>query len=319
VSRHWARHREAGLLIGMRMLIWIHNRAGRWAFGAALLPVMAYFFVRRGDARRASRQYLLRVRRCYPDALGKASITRLSFHHFMTFGRSLLDKYLVWVQPQSHIVMNAVEERMLFDAVASGQGCMLIGSHFGNLEYSRGIAHRHPTLTINVLMYDEHARKFAALLEESEPESRMNLIQVTDLDFALALRLKDKVQRGEWVVIAGDRVPVSAGSRICGAKFFGEIARFPIGPYVLAGLLQCPVYLLHCFQDAGQYRLVMEFFDNEIELPRNNRQLAFDTNAQKFATALERQVARAPLQWFNFFDFWSDEDPLANETIRAGH
>lgn len=303
----------------MRILIWIHNRGGRWAFGLALFPVMAYFFVRRGEARRASREYLQRVRRCYPEGLGKRSILWLSFRQFMTFGQSLLDKYLAWVQPPSGIAMDSVEEKMLFDAVASGQGCMLIGSHFGNLEYSRGIAHRHPTLIINVLMYDKHAQKFAALIEQSEPESRMNLMQVTDLDFALALRLKEKVQNGEWVVIAGDRVPVSAGDRVCNAEFFGEIARFPVGPYVLASLLQCPVYLLHCFRDAGGYRLVMEFFDEKIELPRDNRQLAFETCAQKFATALERQVARAPLQWFNFFDFWSDEDLSGNRTTGAGH
>jgi predicted LPLAT superfamily acyltransferase len=319
MSRHWAKHREAGLLTGMRILIWIHNRGGRLAFGLALMPVIAYFFVRRGEARRASREYLLRVRRCYPEALGNRSITWLSFRQFMTFAQSLLDKYLAWVQPPSGIAMDTDQEKMLLDAVASGQGCMLIGSHFGNLEYSRGIAHRHPTLIINVLMYDKHAQKFAALLEQSEPESRMHLMQVTDLDFALALRLKEKVQNGEWVVIAGDRVPVRAGYRVCNAEFFGEIARFPVGPYVLASLLQCPVYLLHCFRDAGRYRLVMEFFDEEVKLPRDNRQRAFEANAQKFATALERQVVRAPLQWFNFFDFWSDEDLSGHETAGAGN
>lgn len=318
MSRHWAKHREAGLLGGMRILIWIHNRAGRLAFGLALLPVMAYFFVRRGDARRASRGYLLRVRRRYPQALGKRPIAWLSFRQFMTFGQSILDKYLAWVQPPSGIAMDPEHERMLFDVVASGRGCMLIGSHFGNLEYSRGIAHRHPTLVINVLTYDRHAQKFAALLEQSEPESRMNLMQVTDLDLALALRLKDKVQHGEWVIIAGDRVPVSeGGNRVCDAEFFGEVAKFPVGPYVLASLLQCPVYLLHCFRDADRYRLVMEFFDEEIKLPRNTRQLAFETNAQKFATALERQVVQAPLQWFNFFDFWGAEE--RSGTVGAGY
>lgn len=319
MSRHWAKHGEAGLLVGMRMLIWIHNRGGRVAFGVALLPVMTYFFLRRGDARRASRDYLLRVRRCYPEVLGDRPIAWLSFRQFMNFGQSLLDKYLAWVQPPSGIAMDREIEKMLFDTVASGHGCMLIGSHFGNLEYSRGIAHRHPTLTINVLMYDGHAQNFAALLEHSEPESRMNLIQVTDLDFALALRLKEKVENGEWVVIAGDRVPVSAGGRVCDAEFFGDVAKFPVGPYVLASLLQCPVYLLHCFRDARRYRLVMEFFAEQVQLPRENRQLAFETNAQKFATALERQVAQAPLQWFNFFDFWSAEELSGRGTAGAAN
>jgi predicted LPLAT superfamily acyltransferase len=319
MSRHWAKHREGGLLISMHMLIWIYNRGGRLAFGLVLLPVMAYFFLRRGDARRASRDYLMRVRRCYPEVLGNRPLVWLSFRQFMTFGQTLLDKYLAWVQPQSGIVMDPEQEKMLFDAIASGRGSMVIGSHFGNLEYSRGIAHRHPTLIMNVLIYDRHAQKFAALLEHYEPESRINLMQVTDLDFALALRLKEKVENGEWVAIAGDRVPVNAGGRVCDAEFLGDVAKFPVGPYVLASLLQCPVYLLHCFRDAGRYRLVMEFFDEQVQLPRDNRQLAFEANAQKFATALERQVAQAPLQWFNFFDFWSAEDLSGRKTAGAAN
>lgn len=304
MSRHWARTEEAGALAGMRFLIWLYTRIGRVAFSAALVPVMAYFYIRRGDARRASRDYLARVMACYPGALDRRSITSLSFRQFLTFGQSLLDKYVAWAEKPSGIAMDPVEERMLFDAAASGRGCLLIGSHFGNLEYSRGIAHRHPGVTMNVLMYDKHARKFAALVEQSEPESRMNLIQVTDLDFALALRLKECVRNGEWIVIAGDRVPVSADARVCQATFFGDKANFPIGPYVLANLLQCPVYLLHCFRIGKHYHLGMEFFADEIRLPRGDRQQACEKNAQRFATALERQVSRAPLQWYNFFDFW---------------
>lgn len=313
MSQHWARTREAGLLAGMRFLVWIHRFGGRLAFNVALVPVMLYFFLRRTEARRASRQYLLRVRRRYPGALRRQPIGWMSFRHFLTFGQSLLDKHLAWAQPPSGIEMAPDEEKMLFDAVASGKGCLLIASHFGNLEYSRGIAHRHPGLTINVLTYDRHAQKFAALLERSDPESRMNLIRVTELDFALALRLKEKVCNGEWVVIAGDRVPVSAGDRVCEADFFGEPARFPIGPYVLASLLQCPIYLLHCFFERSRYRLVMQPFADEIHLPRKSRQRACEAFAQKFATALEQQVARAPLQWFNFFDFWSTGDFSATQ------
>ena len=319
MSRHWARTREAGLLKGMHILIWIHKHGGRFAFSLTLLPVMAYFFVRRGDARRACRRYLIRVKRCYPQALGNRSITWLSFVQFVTFGQSLLDKYLAWAETPSGIAMAPAEEAMLLDAAKSGRGCLLIGSHFGNLEYSRGIAHRHSALTINVLMYDKHAQKFAALIAQSQPEARVNLIQVTDLDFALALRLREKVRNGEWVVIAGDRVPVSTGDHVCEATFFGDRARFPVGPYVLASLLQCPVYLLHCFRDNSQYRLVLEPFATEIHLPRQNRQRAYEMNVQKFATALERQVARAPLQWFNFFDFWNDEDFSGREITEAGN
>lgn len=304
MSRHWARTTEAGALRGMQIMIWVHKVVGRPAFNLVLVFVMAYFFLRRGEARRTSRDYLRRVRSFSPDALSAAPLAWLSFRQFFWFGQSILDKYLAWAETPDNIEMDADQEEMLFDFAATGQGCLLIGSHFGNLEYSRGIAHRHPDVTINVLIYDQHAKNFAALLEQGDPESRMNLIQVTDIDFDLALRLKSKVSSGEWVVIAGDRVPVGSGGRVCTPEFMGDKARFPIGPYVLASLLQCRVFLLHCFQLDGDYHLGVEPFAERIAPDREDRNAAYEFHAQQFATALERQVLRAPLQWFNFYDFW---------------
>lgn len=296
--------KEAGALGGMRFLILIYRVFGRAVFSVILAPVMAYFFIRRTEARRASREYLQRVRTVYPESLPNRPIAWLSFRHFLCFGNSLLDKYIAWSQSLTDVAMDPDEEEMLFELVSSGKGCLVIGSHFGNLEYSRGISARHPDLVINVLLYDKHAENFASLIKEAKSESRMNLIQVTDVDFSLALTLKEKVERGEWVVIAGDRIPVGEGKRVCSASFFGEGANFPIGPYVLASLLHCPVYLLHCFLVKDDYRLSVEFFEKDIVADRKNRQLAYEKAAQKFAIALEKKVASSPLQWFNFYDFW---------------
>ncbi len=304
MSQHWSTIKEAGALSGMRFLILIYKLFGRVGFDVILVPVMAYFFVRRTSARRASKDYLRRVRAAYPESLPKRSITWLSFRHFMAFGHSLLDKYIAWSQTPTDIAMDPEEEKLLFALVSSGKGCLVIGSHFGNLEYSRGISARHPELVINVLLYDQHAENFSALMKDAKSDSRMNLIQVTDMDIALAFSLREKVQRGEWVVIAGDRVPVGEGSRVCNASFFGGKADFPVGPYVLASLLHCPVYLMHCFLAGDDYRVRVEFFQDDFQVDRKNRQLAYENAAQIFASSLEKQVARYPLQWFNFFDFW---------------
>lgn len=313
MSQHWASTKEAGVMHGLRFMIWLNSNVGRAAFNVVLVFVMGYFFLRRREARRASLEYLDRVRAAYPEALGRGPKIWWSYRHFFIFGQSLLDKYLAWAETPDGIVMEPEEEKALFDFVETGRGCLLVGSHFGNLEYSRGIAHRHPDITINVLIYDQHAKNFAALLAQGDPDSRMNLIQVTDVDLNLALKLKEKVQRGEWVVIAGDRVPVGESERVSDAKFFGEEARFPIGPYVFATLLQCPVFLIHCFRLGGKYRLGYEFFAEQIGADRKVREEAYKASAQQFALALEKQVIRAPLQWFNFFDFWGKPDPSSDD------
>lgn len=306
---HWARISEAGAVRGMRTMVWIYDHLGRTGFNIALFPVMIYYFLRRGAARRASREYLLRVRAMYPDALPRGPIWLLSFRHFLEFGHSILQKYLAWTEEPPHISMDEDEQRELFEMVETRQGCLLVGSHFGNIEYSRGISRRHPDLRTNVLLHDKHANKFAALMEGANSESRMRLLQVTELDLALTLRLKEKIDQGEWVVMAGDRVPVDENSKTISVEFFGERARFPIGPYVLGAVLQCPVYLLHCFRKDSEHLLGFEHFSDRLQLPREDRQTHLETHAQHFARALERQVVRSPLQWFNFYDFWGNPAP----------
>jgi len=301
---HWAQIREAGVLAGMRFMLAVYNVLGRAVFNLVLYPVMAYFLLRRRTAREASFDYLDRVRTHFPGALPEQSRWRLALRHFTRFGQTMLDKYLAWVRPPPVPELPPGHRENLLELLERRQGCLILGSHYGNIEYSRGLSVRHPGLVINVLIYDQHAGKFAEMMARAQPDSRTHLIQVTDVDLPLALKLREKVGRGEWVVIAGDRVPLGEGQRTVRADFLGAPAPFPVGPWVLASLLRCPVYSLHCYRESTGYRMEFERFAEAIELPRGERDAAFERYARRYAESLERLVQRDPLQWFNFFDFW---------------
>lgn len=307
MADHWAKIGEAGAVRGMRIMVWIYKHLGRGAFTVALVPLMIFYYLRRGPARRASINYLTRMHRRHPQSLPRGPLRLVSFRHFLEFGHSIMKKYLAWTAEIPHVTMQEDEQTELFEMVERKTGCLLVGSHFGNIEFSRGISRRHPDLVINVLLHDKHAGKFAELMTGAEPQSRMHLIQVTELDLALTLRLKEKIAAGEWVVIAGDRVPVEEDSQTVKADFIGDLARFPVGPWVLGAVLQCPVYLLHCYRTGSEHFLGFERFSERLELPRARRRAHLQSLVQRYATALERQVVNSPLQWFNFYDFWDDD------------
>jgi predicted LPLAT superfamily acyltransferase len=121
---------------------------------------------------------------------------------------------------------------------------------------------------------------------------------------ATAMLLAERVGRGEFVVVAGDRVPVAAKPRVAQADFLGAPALFPVGPYVLASVLQCPVYLLFSMRRGGRYEVHFELFRETLRLPRQGRDAALAALAAGYAARLEHFCLRAPGQWFNFFDFW---------------
>jgi predicted LPLAT superfamily acyltransferase len=319
MSQHWAQMREAGFLSGLRFMVMVYKFLGRAVFNIVLVPVMAYFFIRKAEVRRASFDFLRKVQRAYPEVFPKRPLAWLSFIHLISFGQSLLDKFIAWGPNPPEISMDPAEEEMLFELVNSGKGVMIVGSHFGNIEYARGISLRHPELVINVLMYDQHSEKFSGLLRDARNQTSMNIIQVSSIDLELALTLKQRVERGEWVVIAGDRVPVSNDGRVCQTQFFGEPANFPVGPYVLANLLRCPVYLMHCYRLGDHYHVNVELFSESFKTTRNNRQRDYELGGQRFADSLEKYVAKYPLQWYNFFDFWEDLNRTDEQNEQPTH
>ncbi len=300
-AHHWATIGESGMLIGMRFLYAIHRYLGRWPFRLLLWPVMLYYFLGRGIARRASLDYLRHLNR---DLHGWRTYVK-SFRHFIAFGECLLDKALAWNGQLSfeHLPIEGLPALKI--SLASGQGAVLLVSHFGNMEVSRALAKLEPDIRLTVLVHTKHAQRFNHFLAALNPQSQADLIQVTEVTAATAVLLAERVARGELVVIAADRVPVSAEPRVVTVPFLGSPAPFPVGPFVLAGILKCPVFLLFCPKFADGYRLIFEPFAEVLSLPRATREAALQAAAARFAERLAYYCQQAPLQWFNFFPFWA--------------
>jgi predicted LPLAT superfamily acyltransferase len=125
------------------------------------------------------------------------------------------------------------------------------------------------------------------------------------------MMLKDKIDQGELIVIVGDRTPPAENGRVVYADFLGQRAPFAQGPFILAHLLDCPVYLFFCLKEDNGYTIHLEAFADKITLPRRGREAAITEQAQRYAQRLETYCQSAPLQWFNFYDFWRAEASAA--------
>jgi predicted LPLAT superfamily acyltransferase len=88
----------------------------------------------------------------------------------------------------------------------------------------------------------------------------------------------------------------------------GESAAFPQGPFILASLLECPVFLLFALHNGEQYNIVLEPFSEKIVLPRRQRETLLQTVIQQYAARLEHYCRLTPLQWFNFYNFWQRDE-----------
>ncbi|WP_432239464.1 acyltransferase [Herbaspirillum robiniae] len=304
-SRHWAQINEVSFVAGMRLLFAVYRLFGRLPFRLMLYPVLCWYIAANGRARQASRAYLAQVA-AYRPALRLPAGLGGVFLHFAAFGESLLDKMLLWggLFPTASVALSG--QQQISDAVAQGRGGLIICTHLGNLELCRVIGRGHADLKLTVLVHTRHAQAFNRMLAQLDPRSQLNLMQVTEMSPATAMMLADKVAQGEFVVIAGDRVPVSPNPRVAHARFMGRAAPFPVGPYVLAALLGCPVYLMFSRRMPEGAQLSFEHFRDLVELPRKQRAQRLDELAADYAARLEFHCLQSPFQWFNFYDFWAD-------------
>ena len=128
----------------------------------------------------------------------------------------------------------------------------------------------------------------------------------------LAIMLQDKIDQGEYVVIAGDRTSTTVAGRVIYSDFLGEKAPFSQGPFILAGLLKCPVLMMFCLKahspDKQAYHLIFEELSPGIHWTRKTRQVELTKLVNAYAKSLEKYCAQYPLQWFNFFDFWQRDN-----------
>jgi predicted LPLAT superfamily acyltransferase len=120
--------------------------------------------------------------------------------------------------------------------------------------------------------------------------------------------LREKLEAGEHVAISGDRISVKHKERSIRVPFLGRPAPFAEGPFILASLLECPVYLLFCLKIDGKYRVSVEPFADPLVLPRKERRVALERVIARYSERLEAHCLLAPTQWFNFFDFWGRAD-----------
>lgn len=284
---------------------------GRTGYRLILHPVIAYFFLTNSAVRRASHQFLTRVHKnpTGKNAFHHAPDWRDVYWHLISFGDATLDKMAAWIGEINATNVTYQNLSLFEDMLRSGRGGLLIASHLGNAEVSRALGALVAGQKINVLVHTKHSENFNRVMRQINPKSTVDLIQVTDVDPAVAMMLNEKISNGEFVVIVGDRTPVvrnnqQSAPRVTWAPFLGQLAPFPQGPFILAGLLKCPVLTMFCLKREGRYHIIFESFADHIDVPRKTRESALEHWITRYAARLESYCLTDPFQWFNYFDFW---------------
>lgn len=295
---NWLTQRERGTVWLIRLVFRLATLLGRRVMRPLVIAIALWYRLFDRRAVRASRQWLTRVH-------GRPAGFWAVYRHIRTFVQVTLDRVFLVSGKTRGLSFGRTGEQYLAAQFATGQGAVLLGAHLGSFEAMRAGADED-ALRVRILGYFENAKMINELLSRLDPVRAASVIHIGNDPVGVMASVKARIEEGDFVAILGDRTGLN--ERTTRAQFFGEEAEFPSGPFLLASLLRCPVYLVFgLYHEPGRYELSCEPFAERLDLPRSDRQAALQQVVQRYAERLEDYCRRAPDNWFNFYDFWSKQ------------
>jgi predicted LPLAT superfamily acyltransferase len=290
----WLRRREKGTVVGARALVLVARLFGRGGAGLLLRVIAFYYTLFAGPARRAVQDY--RRRMGLPAGFWGA------YRNILTFATCALDRVFLVRGETSRFVVTSNGVEHLERLRAERRGAILVGAHVGSFEALRAFG-KDQEFNIHILAYFANARMISTFLATVGADFKGRVIEIDPRDTGYIFAVQAAIEAGDVVAVLGDRVGVN--EKTATARFLGAPARFPTGPFTLAALLRCPIYLTFgLYRAPNRYDLYCEPLAQHLELPRGAREAALAAHVQRYADRLEHYCQMAPDNWFNFYDFW---------------
>lgn len=300
----WAHMAERGSSLGIRLMVWIHLHLGRRVTGLLLYPVVAYFWLVAGQARRASQSYFDHLERYAPGSTPSRPLFGRTFRHFYVFASMIVERLQLWTGHYDDFEIEIHGREAMQPLIESGRGAVLLGAHLGSFDVLRVIA-RDARIPVTVVMFTANARRFNEMLGELHPASAFRTIEIDPQSIRAGFEIRSCIERGEFVAVLADRVAPGGRNRVDRVSFLGAQAPFPEGPFLLPALLQLPVVLcLALRRGPGHYDVFLEALADGAPEQTPRRDELVHRNIARFAGRLEHYAAMEPYQWFNFYDFW---------------
>lgn len=297
----WSSLKEKGGYLPLMLILFIYKSLGRLFIKPILYIIVFWYWIFSSSIKKNSLIYLRR-NYIYSSKSSFKNIPNIidTYFHFIQFASAILDKIDAWLgyKNKNQIIIHG--EDIVKEYYQ--KGLILFVSHFGNIEVLKAINASRPQ-KINILVYQKHSSGFNKFLKKISKNSQASLIAVDEIDLNTSIMLEEKVSRGEWIVIAVDRVPINS-NRILTIPFLGYPASWPQGGWLIANLLKVPVIASFCYQENEQTKIYFHSLSEKVNFSRKHRNDQMQELAVKYVKLLEGHCLKAPYQWFNFYHFW---------------
>ncbi|MDH5365924.1 MAG: lipid A biosynthesis acyltransferase [Cyclobacteriaceae bacterium] len=282
-----------GGLLGYKIFVLVLNQLGLKAAYFLLRLVSTYFVFFVPKASQAIYRYYKSI-----HYYSTFKAIRAVFTNYYIFGQTLLDKIAIMSGAVTDFSYDFDGEEHLHQLKAGGKGGMLISAHLGNWDIA-GYLLKRIDVNINIVMFEAEHERIKNYLDNIVQNNNVNIIPIKG-DMSHIILIKKAINNNEIICMHGDRFV--KGSRVSKRKFMNNEAYFPTGVFSIAHKLKVPYTFVYCLKESPNSKHY-KLSSTTIKNPSNSPLDILDD----YVNSLEEKLKQFPNQWFNYFDFWSDE------------
>jgi len=296
-----------GGVLGYKIFIWILKKTGISFAYFFLRFVVLYFVFTSGKAFSSIFYYFRKIQK-YNIIKSFISV----FQNYYIFGQVLLDKIALLAGLETGLTFNFEGEEHLQQMQKGG---VLVSAHVGNWEIAGQLLNRLEK-KINIILFDAEHQQVKKYLTDVMSQRNVHFIIIRD-DYSHLLEIREALANHEIIAMHGDRF--IEGNKTVQLNFMGEPALFPLGPVHLASRFRVPVSFVFAVKERRKH---YHFFATPLlHIPGHanlhQRDAALTEAVKVYVGKLEEILKKYPLQWFNYYPFWSVPSDLSPITETA--
>jgi KDO2-lipid IV(A) lauroyltransferase len=276
----------------------------RWLFPPFTFFWGGVFYLLLADKRRAVRSNIRVV-------TGKNDVELLVVSTFIKFAHNWCDVMLMMRRRGNKLqalIGRRSDGRPLDEALAAGNGAILVSPHLGNWELG-GLGLADMGYTVNVLTFREPDEKVNELREVVRQERGIRFIYVDRHDTSplAIIEAVNALRRNEILALLGER---DGSSQTIRMEFFNRPTDFPVGAAYLSLVSGAPVLPVFVPLENGKYSTLMDeaiYFRGS----HGQHEKVIREGMEHLVKVFERYIRQYPDQWYNFFDFWGGNNSVS--------
>jgi predicted LPLAT superfamily acyltransferase len=225
------------------------------------------------------------------------------YKNYYIFGQTLIDKIAVLSGLDNKFTYSFSGKENLTQIIKGNKGGILISAHIGNWELAAHVL-KEITTKINIVVYEDEHVQIKNYLDTVMKDKNFNFIIVNKDKINHIYEINAALERNEFICIHGDRFV--EGSKTTSAKFLGENASFPIGPFLLGSQLRSPISFVYSIKERNNhyhFYASTPIVAENISLKQEKETQAINL-LNAYVQSLEQMVLKYPTQWFNYYHFW---------------